>query len=382
MSHFSVLVIGDNIKEQLQPYHEFECTGKAEKYVVEVDETSKARQEYENHMTRKLKGPDGLLHDPYDARFYREPTAEELRAHGPMIGSGCSGGLSWGSRDWGDGTGYRAKIQYIPEGYADVTVRTLDEKSFLEFVVDYYDLNADQLIGPNEQPDYETQHKYHYVRRSGETVLSVIRRTNQEAKWDWWVLGGRWGGFFWLKDGKHGTLGEPSTFDELNGDMRNHEKVDQARKGDINFAVMRAETIIEASTKYDRFTEITAGLPWPESWESVRTRMADSTNIDQARVFYQAQSMVKAMRESREFGFFDEPEDFGQDRDAYIARCARKTASTFAIVKDSQWYEKGEMGWFGCVSNEKDEDAWLIECEKLIDGLPDDTLLSIVDCHI
>jgi hypothetical protein len=27
MSHFSVMVIGENVEEQLAPYHEFECTG-------------------------------------------------------------------------------------------------------------------------------------------------------------------------------------------------------------------------------------------------------------------------------------------------------------------------------------------------------------------
>ena len=37
MSHFSVMVIGGNVEEQLQPYHEFECTGINDQYVVDVD---------------------------------------------------------------------------------------------------------------------------------------------------------------------------------------------------------------------------------------------------------------------------------------------------------------------------------------------------------
>lgn len=41
MSHFAVLVIGDDVAKQLQPYHEYECTGVKDKYVIEVDKTKK-----------------------------------------------------------------------------------------------------------------------------------------------------------------------------------------------------------------------------------------------------------------------------------------------------------------------------------------------------
>ncbi len=35
MSHFTVLVVGDNVEEQLAPFHEFECTGE-EIFVIAV----------------------------------------------------------------------------------------------------------------------------------------------------------------------------------------------------------------------------------------------------------------------------------------------------------------------------------------------------------
>jgi hypothetical protein len=56
--------------------------------------------------------------------------------------------------------------------------------------------------------------------------------------------------------------------------------------------------------------------------------------------------------------------------------------STFAVLKDGVWYERGSMGWFGMVHDEKDENAWSQEITKLIESLPDDVLLSIYDCHI
>jgi hypothetical protein len=55
---------------------------------------------------------------------------------------------------------------------------------------------------------------------------------------------------------------------------------------------------------------------------------------------------------------------------------------TFALIKDGKWYERGEMGWWAIVSNEKDDETWAIEFKKLIKDLPDDTLISIYDCHI
>jgi hypothetical protein len=41
------------------------------------------------------------------------------------------------------------------------------------------------------------------------------------------------------------------------------------------------------------------------------------------------------------------------------------------------------MGWFG-VSTDKPEDQkpWTVEVRSLVLNLPDDTLLTIVDCHI
>ena len=40
------------------------------------------------------------------------------------------------------------------------------------------------------------------------------------------------------------------------------------------------------------------------------------------------------------------------------------------------------MGWWGFVSDEKDESEWENEFKKLISDLPDDTLISIYDLHI
>ncbi len=44
MSHFCLLVVGENIEAQLQPFHEFECTGVADEHVVDVDQTAEVQE--------------------------------------------------------------------------------------------------------------------------------------------------------------------------------------------------------------------------------------------------------------------------------------------------------------------------------------------------
>lgn len=77
MSHFSVLVIGDDIEKQLAPYHEFECTGIDDEYVQEIDITDQLRAEFAEKMVSRYRDPEGNLFDHWEDRFFREFTAEE-----------------------------------------------------------------------------------------------------------------------------------------------------------------------------------------------------------------------------------------------------------------------------------------------------------------
>ena len=40
MSHLLVLVVGDDIERQLQPYHDFDCTGTNDEHVQCIDITA------------------------------------------------------------------------------------------------------------------------------------------------------------------------------------------------------------------------------------------------------------------------------------------------------------------------------------------------------
>ena len=182
MSHFSVAVItkkeptNDVLLAALEPYEEFECTGRETRFIQEVDQTDEMLRDYERHTSPKLRDADGILHDPYEDRFYRDPSAEELEKHKPMIGTGGGGGISWTSKDWGDGKGHRAKVRFIPDGMTEVRLPDRETKTFAEFIED---LSGKKVVPFGKKPDIKGKHKYGYVLTDKDgNVTKVIDRTN------------------------------------------------------------------------------------------------------------------------------------------------------------------------------------------------------------
>ena len=207
---------------------------------------------------------------------------------------------------------------------------------------------------------------------------------NPKSKWDWYQLGGRWSGYLKLKEGTNGTNGERSWANENEPVKEGY--ADSARKMDIDIEGMKNEAGDEAGKKWDKANELLKDLPVNESWETVRRRYTkddtDFTDMVVARAVYAEQPRVKAMSNSDEFGFFASPDDFNMSREQYVENARNRAISTFAVVKDGVWYEKGEMGWWGMTSNEKDQDEWNKQLSSLLDSVPDETIVSIYDCHI
>ena len=54
----------------------------------------------------------------------------------------------------------------------------------------------------------------------------------------------------------------------------------------------------------------------------------------------------------------------------------------FCLIIDGEWYERGKMGWFACVANEKDNKTWNEEFMGLIKDLPENSEVYNVDFHI
>lgn len=294
MSHFAVMVIGDNPETQLQPFHEFECTGYDDEFVEDVDITDEVLADFE---------------------------------------------------------------RFVGEGKENPLQEALEWHGLEDYVSDLKDIELGDT------------HKYGYAIVRDGKLVKAIDRTNPNKKWDWWQVGGRWHGFLKLKHGAEGETGEP-------GLMTPEAKqgwVDCARKGDVDWDGMRDDAANEAAQRYDRVRELAPG-DW-EPWESVRERFS---NIEDARTFYHSQGQVKAAKKE---GFW-EPDSFLASRESYIEKARAAAVAPFAILYNGEWIERGEMGWWAIISNDTGKENWMDKSWAIIQSVPDEEPITIVDCHI
>jgi hypothetical protein len=198
---------------------------------------------------------------------------------------------------------------------------------------------------------------------------------NPKSQWDWYLTGGRWTGYFPMKLGRRCEVGEPGVMT----DPARPGYADIARLKDIDIERARNEAAREASAAFDIWKHIYETHGKPESWTSIRDSGID---IDKARELYHAQPAIKAAREAR-LTFMDCPvERFGFDQVAHVADAMDHALVPFAFVLKGEWFERGKMGLWACVSNEKDKAEWEAFFHKTLRELDPDTLVTLVDCHI
>lgn len=175
---------------------------------------------------------------------------------------------------------------------------------------------------------------------------------NPNAKWDWWTLGGRWQGLLTAKTGtppRHLIYGEPGVFDPSGDEYtRSDGRIgcDGCRKGDLDFDWTREQKILSVRTH----------------WEHMIAQ-GDEKNADMRQFKYgfdMDSSLEDELRKAKLYHPFD----------------------TFAVIKDGEWFEEGEMGSFAHVANRKSTGEWYSELQWLWDEISDDHVVVVVDCHI
>lgn len=147
------------------------------------------------------------------------------------------------------------------------------------------------------------------------------KRTNPNKKWDWWQVGGRWANIFIDWDGRSGDSFQKRTLDpDAMANARRERRI--------------------------------------KTWQQAEADMARGMN-----------------RQSLDFIYGIAPD---MDKDTYLATDPGFT--TFAILNEGIWHEKGQMGWFAMVSNE--DKLWKNKYADIFGVIPDDHWITIVDCHI
>lgn len=177
--------------------------------------------------------------------------------------------------------------------------------------------------------------------------------SNDDAKWDWYEVGGRWAGFFRSKPGVVGEQG-----------VHTAKRWAEATKA-FGFPSEEVEDLPESACDVIKVKDI--------DWEAM-----DRAEKERRAKFYDEQ-MQKPEKE-RFIWSDDRDADLKATRDEYINRPIYHC--TYAVLHEGRWYERGEMGWWGMASNEKDEDVWEKEFRKLIESLDPETEVTVVDCHI
>ena len=371
MSHFAVLVVTDQypsdevLTETLQPWHEYECTGIKDQYVVDLDITEEAFAKYSEDTERRFKDLDGGLHSPYDEQFYREPTSEEAAKIGKFGGSGGCDGFSYSSQDWDDGLGYRSKVKFIPEGWEEVTVPTKDVLSFAEWCDGWYGNT------PNEEG-------------------RLIRTTNPNSKWDWWQVGGRYSNRLMENKLKFGHAISES------GNISIKKYLDLPGMKEMRVSKRRTyveEALADAAARVPADFHLGIDIEYlikqvADEYPKVR---ADYEALDPKPAYWAYLDALKEQQPenpvvmARALGMFGydglyetgfEPTD--TDLEAFIQ--AAPALSAWAFVKDGEWFQKGQMGWFGLSVD--DDAGWDLKFQELLDSVDDNQYLTIVDCHI
>lgn len=265
----------------------------------------------------------------------------------------------------------------VPE-YESDTVSQEEKDSFLNHYRENENVSLDLTF--DEVYAIHGEDWNHNRWREVDGVWKEFSTYNPNSKWDWYSLGGRWLGYFKLRAGKIGERGVAGAFD--NHPMTT-DGADSARKCDIDFDAMRDEAGEKAGAYYDRFYSLVGDQPLP-NWEEIRKRHGEK-GIEAARKEYRNHPVTQILNGVEEFRhefLFRDITEMAETRGDYIEQARRSRIVTFAVLYNGTWYERGEMGWWGMVHNEVEKNEWENQFYQLLESLPDNTLLSVFDCHI
>lgn len=384
MSHFTVLVCTPNgtdaqIKDALQPFHEFECTDTDDKYVRKIDKTAERVESFNREIA---SWTEKAANDP--------DYVDRLAKYGENF-------AVW-LQEWNEDP-------YLP--YNEMPQRGKNGKHRFG----YYTPTV-----PTEQ----------WTKSTSDT--EVVRYTNPDKKWDWWEVGGRWSD---MLINAAGAKCDSMTKAELNCDAQREatradragymaKMIGRANKNsgkswgldewdawwaEIHEAAKsepfasrgynvprRLDHLIEAYRYKIAADKLTRDLPWEQRSKTppVPTKdQIDAVEIDfkvgitydvdgKEHWFDNTDPIYKAYSQHlMGYAAFDiSPRDYASLQE-YIDR---PNALTYALLYNGKWATRGAMGWFGMSHDE--DDNWDEVYYKLLDEVPDDWHITVVDCHI
>ena len=215
-------------------------------------------------------------------------------------------------------------------------------------------------------PDFPTyQEKVKAMIAANETPDIFCYTYNPNAKWDWWQIGGRFSRNFLVKeDLEDCIISYDRSSGEPDGAPRGYKYVDDARKKDICWDLMKQLTVEEVEKGYQKCVAAFASND-PTGFGPLTKIVEDGIASWGSMIYLKGETLdeFKARKGAT-------------DMDQYMI------SSFAAIDRNGDWLGSGDMGWFGISTNDKEERAWNDELQTLMNEAQDDDFLVVVDCHI
>ena len=267
----------------------------------------------------------------------------------------------------------------------EYVVKELTEEEKQSFI-DYYvkNENAKSSLGfAKLYKEYGERWNDNTWKKRGNKWVKVSTY-NPQSQWDWYQIGGRWAGMLKLKENCEGVAGEPGVFDnEIEAGY-----CSQTLKKNIDIEGMRKQALESATKCFDVLEGIVQGENF-ETMAEVEARLVkEGKTFIENKEQYWEQSVLKRFEKYKEskhnefFGIFSNPDEYKMGREAYLRMKTNGAISAYAFLLNGEWNQRGKMGWFGCSNDEMTETEWSEKFNQMFDELPDDALVTVVDCHI
>ena len=320
MNYFGVHA---HVGKMLEPYDE---NATADDYLVfcPVDDL---KDDYETGMMTAVQMSNGIRCSPYDARFSDNYIARDGKVY---------------------------KRHFGPQRTPKRTKKAKQMKVIETTLKKVYPTLA----------DYAVEHcGYSYSKE--EDAFGYY--SNPDAKWDWWQIGGRWPFEFLVKEDCASVI--KADFSWRNKDAEapapeGYRWVAGARKSDIQWEKMKELRVQELSKSFEILEKWFLEDIKPEDADPFLARTEDGIKEWQSMVYIKGETL----------------EEFLDRRAAGKER--RFSYEPYAVLNDKGWQGSGDMGWFGCSSNNVEVHSWNRTVEEFIASTPDHYFLVSVDCHI
>ena len=336
MSHYSVCVVVPQDRVMAPICHEnidaclesilapFDEQPETDQYLEFVDRTEDARKDYEKDTIDLIEFADGTRCSVFDGKFTRRFKVHEGVIHEIIR------------------TDKTVDLERTPETY---TMKLISKYP----IAQWYSFEA-----------YCRDYRDYIKNAAGQWGY----KTNPNAKWDWYCIGGRFSGEFIIKaDNDECIFVAPSEA----GDAplpESFEYANAARKRDVCWDFAKQMRIKAAEESYAR-----------------HVKAFETGDVSELGFFAK-------ITEEGIHGWGTMRYIKGETLDEFKARKGVSDADQYAydtyafLDADGEWHSSGDMGWFGISANDKPERAWKDELQALMAQVNDDDFIVLVDCHI